>query len=101
MSLSELEELINKFHNPRLVKEYESPNANIQILLFNDGEIMQTKGGWAFLKRSLFSIKPKIEKLDKNNIKMPQAYYDYSFIIVESEDIANNIRNVMVNYCNK
>ena len=51
--------LLRKYHNPQLVIKYADPNGNRQIIIFNDGEIMETKGGSAFMERSLFSQCPR------------------------------------------
>ena len=98
MSLEEIKQLIKTHHDPTLVKATESPNGNIQTLLFNDGEIMSTKGGWAFLQRSFFSIKPPINNLD---ITMPMTLNSNTFMIVRNEEIANNIRTIMLEYSKK
>jgi hypothetical protein len=92
--MSDIQELINKYHDPSLVHENESPNGNRQILIFNDGEIMDTKGGSAFLQRSMFSLEPP---LSGANTKMPREHGDYSFAIVETLEKALEIRNKMAN----
>ena len=84
-------DLIQKYHNPDLVKPNESPNGNRQILLFNDGEIVDTKGGSAFLQRSFFTIENKLNV----NYKMPVKHGDYSFAILPSEEIARKIRDTL------
>ena len=89
-----INQMITQHHNPNLVDKDIAPNGNIQILLFNDGEIMSTKGGSAFLQRSLFSVKPSID----TNITMPQKHGDYSFAIIPNEEIANMIRTKMIEY---
>ena len=45
--------LINKYHDPKLVKLDEAPNGNHVLVIFNDGEVVETKGGNAFLRRSM------------------------------------------------
>lgn len=91
--MSSITELIKEHHKPELVDKTKSPNENRITMLFNDGEIMDTKGGWAFLQRSLFSVKPSVYGL---NIKMPMIYNEYSYMIVENESIANMIRDKMI-----
>ena len=76
--MSEVQKLINKYHDPSLVRENESPNGNRQILIFNDGEIMDTKGGSAFLQRSMFSLVPKLHGV---NVKMPREY-GYNIVLL-------------------
>ena len=87
--------LINQYHDPSIVDPKKAPNENRITMLFNDGEIMDTKGGSAFLQRSLFSVKDPICGV---NIKMPvqNNYNDYSYMIVENETIANMIRDKMI-----
>jgi len=85
------QELLDKYHDPTLVKPNESPNGNRQILLFNDGEIVDTKGGSAFLKRSFFSIENTLGV----NYKMPIPHGNYSFAILPSEEIARKIRDTL------
>ena len=84
--------MIEKEHNPDLVNPNEAPNGNIQTLIFNDGEIMSTKGGSAFLQRSMFSLYPSLDC----NITMPQKSNDkYSFAIVKDIETALKIRELM------
>ena len=88
------EELVNTYHNPNLVDKTKSPNENRQVLIFNDGEIIDTKGGWAFLHRSFFPLSPK---LDNVNFKMPLVLDDNTYAIVETLEIAKKIRDSMIN----
>jgi len=44
--------LIKQHHDPSLLKPEEAPNENKITLLWNDGEVTETKGGSVFLKRS-------------------------------------------------
>jgi len=92
--MTSLQELIKKHHNPSLVDKTKAPNGNRQILLFNDGEIMDTKGGEAFLQRSMFSLKPPLNGV---NIEMPRAHGKFSFAIVKTLEIANELRDKMAN----
>jgi len=48
----ELYEFIKQCHNPDLVDPKESPNGNYIIHIYNDGEITEQKGGWAYGQRS-------------------------------------------------
>ena len=84
--------LINTYNNPSLVKPNESPNGNIITLIWNDGEITNTKGGSAFLRRSLFTVIGPISK--GINIKMPILYGNFSYAIVDLNH-AYEIRNVL------
>lgn len=91
--MENLNKIILEKHNPNLVKRDESPNGNIQTLIFNDGEIVSTKGGWAFLQRSFFQIRGSLNV----NVQMPCKYGDFSYAIVENEDDALEIRSYMEN----
>ena len=89
--MESLKSFILEKHNPDLVKHNESPNANIQTLIFNDGEIISTKGGWAFLQRSFFQIRGGLSI----DIPMPCKYGNFSYAIVETEYVALEIRKKM------
>ena len=89
-----LHDLIQTNHDPSLVKPNESPNGNIQTLVYNDGEIVTTKGGNAFLHRSFFTQVPKLNNV---NIQMPVKHGIYSFAIVANLEIAKMIRSNMEN----
>ena len=91
--LKEVWSLIEKYHDPTLVKPDESPNGNIITLLWNDGEITTTKGGWAFLKRSQFSVIGSITS--GKHVEMPRSYGDFTYAIVENEAKAFEIRKLM------
>ena len=101
-----MNQYIFKYHNPNLVDTTKSPNANTQILLFNDGEIIETKGGKSFLQHKFFvysEYKPtyiEYSSIYKNNkkidIKMPCNYINgMSYAILPSYDIAKRIRELM------
>ena len=94
--LEQIENLINEHHDDSLVNPNESPNGNRITLLYNDGEIMDTKGGWAFLQRSMFSLKGPIYNL-KHPINMPRKSGSYSFMIVKDFKTAEMIRNTIEN----
>ena len=80
----------------KLISQYHS-NENIRktdtiILLYDDGEIVETKGGKYFLQRSLFTRQPS---LDNITFRMPCKYKNNSYSILPSLEIAELIRNHM------
>ena len=92
-----INKLVSDHHNPDLVDVTASPNGNIQTLLFNDGEIISTKGGHAFLQRSMFSLKNAINNL-KHKYTFPNTINGHTYAIVKDFDTANLIRNEMEKY---
>jgi hypothetical protein len=97
--MESINKLVSEHHNPDLVDVTASPNGNIQTLLFNDGEIISTKGGHAFLQRSMFSLKTEIYNL-KHKYSFPNKLNDYTYAIVKDFDTADLIRNEMEKYNN-
>ena len=95
--MANIQQLINQHHNPDLVKINESPNGNYQILLFQDGEICHTKGGWAFMNRTLFT---KNDPLPNVNFPMPIKSHNSSYAILPSYEIALEIREEMKRFYN-
>lgn len=61
--MTELKELIDKYHNQKLIIITESPNANTIYHIYSDGSITYTKGGYAYGMRSEFEEKPSITSL--------------------------------------
>lgn len=55
-----LHRLIGEIHNPNLINVNDSPNANTIYHIYNDGQVTYQKGGWAYLQRSEFDLKPSI-----------------------------------------
>jgi hypothetical protein len=94
--MEELKKLVETHHDSNLVKKDKSPNENTQILIFNDGEIVMTKGGWAFLQRSFHSIKSPLTNC-VSFAKFPMSHYGkYSFAIVKDLETAILIRDAIV-----
>ena len=97
--MSSINELITKFHNPGLVKPDESPNGNRILMIWNDGEVTDTKGGHAFLNRSLFTQSYQghtLSSISSVNIVMPCEYGDTkSYAIIETLAQAMEIRAMM------
>ena len=95
--MEDLKKMVETHHDPSLVKPDESPNANIQTLIFNDGEIISTKGGWSFMKRSLFPHKGPMVNC-RDSIMFPIAHdgNGLSYAIVKDLETAESIRDAMV-----
>lgn len=93
-NLTTISDLITEHHKPGLVDDNKAPNGNIQILLFNDGKICTTKGGSAFMRRTLFT---KDYPLKNVNIPMPIEMVNNgsSYAILPSYEIAQSIRDEM------
>ncbi len=53
--IKQINELIKEHHDMSLIKPNQQPNENIIYHLYDDGEIMSQKGGWAYGDRSMFS----------------------------------------------
>ena len=97
--MDNINSLIDEYHNPDLLDKNAAPNGNIQTLIFNDGEILTTKGGSAFLQRSMFTIKGPINNL-KFSITFPKKLNENTFAMVKDLEIANLIRSEMEKYNN-
>lgn len=87
-----MEKIIEDYHKPEMVDTTKAPNENIITLLFNDGEICTTKGGHAFLQRSLFPQVTPIKNIKTQEIKFPKKYDGYTYIITESVEKAKEAR---------
>ena len=86
--------LIMEFHDPSLVKPLEQPNGNLIYHLYNDGEITQQKGGYAYKQRTEFTRESSIKnKLDPNNFPMKLNDLGYAIMTYENAYI---IRNLMM-----
>ena len=81
-----INKLINQYHNK------DNINKDKTILLYNDGEIVETEGKDKFLKRSMYTVYPS---LDNKHFKMPIEQGEYSFAILPSVEIAELIRSHM------
>ena len=90
-----VESMIEEYHDPTLLKPNESPNGNTQYLIFNDGESVYTKGGHAFLRRTLFPTTSTIYGLLKTTFKFPNTYGKYTYAMVPSTQICKEIHTEM------
>lgn len=89
-----IQEMIDIMHNPDLVKPTESPNGNWIYHIYSDGEITNQKGGWAYLKRSVFVYASPILGY-KCKYVFPLKSSTNSYAIVTLED-ALKIRAAMI-----
>ena len=110
--LENIYNLINKYHNPDLVKPNDAPNSNIITHIYSDGEITEQKGGFAYLQRNERTIKCPISNIDNGNLKKINLKFDitkfpkmkdngsrkFGYAIV-LEKHANEIRNEMLKLC--
>ena len=80
--------LVNKYHNPDLIKSNDSPNSNIITHIYSDGEITEQKGGFAYLQRSERTIEPPVTKY--NNIKKIICNIDRNIDICRFPKIKDN-----------
>ena len=91
--------LVNKYHDPKLVKLDEAPNGNHVLVIFNDGEVVETKGGNAFLRRSMRTESYNGEyfsPISRVNWKMPCTLReDITYSIIPSLEVAYEIREAM------
>lgn len=62
--------------------------------LWSNGEIISTKGGELYGYRSNFSRSPSLS--NKFNWEFPMKSGNLSYAIVESEEVANELRNMML-----
>ena len=88
-----IQNLISQHHDPNLLIPSESPNGNRITLLWNDGEVTETKGGWAFMQRSQFTMRHAIPNI---NITMPITHGNNTYIMVKDLETADKIRNEML-----
>ena len=83
-----------EFHDPTLVKPLEQPNGNLIYHLYNDGEITQQKGGYAYKQRTEITRESSINnRLDPNNFPMKVNDFGYAIMTYENACI---IRNLMM-----
>jgi hypothetical protein len=96
-TLKGLHRLIEECHNPKLVNVNDSPNANTIYHIYNDGQITAQKGGWAYLQRSEFDIKPPIQYYRELCILFPQEIHnsEISYAVATEEDCLH-IRTYML-----
>ncbi len=72
-----------------LVNPKESPNGNIIYHLYSDGEITCQKGGWAYLKRSEFSMNSTISKHRELRMQFPnEVDKGLTYVILTREECA-------------
>jgi hypothetical protein len=82
-----INKLINEYHSDENINKTETI-----ILLYNDGEIVETKGGKYFLQRTLYTKKSSLNNI---TFKMPCKYKNNSYSVLPSLEVAELIRNHM------
>ncbi len=96
--IQKINKLIKQHHDPSLHKPNEAPNGNHITMVSKLGEICDTKGGFAFLQRTIRVIYPHsyIESMLKyvDNIHM-SINVDYGYCMVANEQIGLEIRREM------
>jgi hypothetical protein len=86
--------MVNRCHNPSLVKPDESPNGNTIYHIYSDGEITIQKGEWAYSRRIEFPLYYSLGlQLDRE--KFPSKTLSHGYAIVTKHD-ATMIRNAMI-----
>lgn len=95
--MSNVLRLVEELHDSNLVKPEESPNGNtITLVEPGQGRVYQTKGGWAFLQRSLFELLGPVPGYH-GRLRFPWAYGPtQSFAIVKDLKTAEIIREAMM-----
>jgi hypothetical protein len=101
--MEEIYELIAKYHNPNLINKKQQPMENMIYHLYDDGEITEQKGGWAYgmrTERTLFYPFPNGFRLETN--KFPNKRINnnkvYGFIICQYEialDIKEKVQKLI------
>lgn len=102
-SVEELNKLVDELHKKHyqsspcgLIQPDEAPNANTIYHLYNDGEITSQKGGFAYKKRTEFTIRePLYSEDDISPYKFPVKLSNtYSYAILTEEE-CRDIRSKM------
>lgn len=99
--IKQINEFIKKHHDMSLIKPNEQPNENTIYHLYDDGEIMSQKGGWAYGNRSMFSDDFPIIGIDsiKKYFIFPlqtdnsNGVYPYAVMTSENCTIVRNLMN--------
>ena len=104
--LDDLNKKINTSHNNHyinnvcsLIKVDEAPNDNIIYHFYNDGEITNQKGGFAYKLRSEFTYKPRLLSVNNSILKLPITIKnDISYAILTKEECDyyyNKLKNIV------
>lgn len=90
--MEEIYNLITKYHDPSLVKPLESPNGNLIYHLYNDGEITQQKGGYAYKARTEFTMESSIKnRLDPKYFPIKKDDIGYAIMTYENAIIVRKL----------
>ena len=94
MDQKHIYKLIDEYHDPTLIKPSESPNGNLIYHLYNDGEITQQKGGYAYMARTEFTKDyPLKNSLDSKCFPIKKNNIGYAIMTYEN---AQKIRKMMI-----
>jgi hypothetical protein len=93
--------LIEKNHDKSLVNKELAPNDNIIYHIYNDGEITEQKGSWAYLARTERTLENGISNNFNSNIFPIKSIYDdknmYGYAIM-SKNNCYELRKLMQEY---
>lgn len=92
-----LANLIRQKHNPGLVVPTAAPNGNMIYHLYPDGEITFQKGGFAYLKRSVFTDVGPNRTFGKRFVELFPVVFDGQhgrYVIANSVDV-HEVRALM------
>ncbi len=79
--------MVVELHDPGLIHTNESPNANTIYHCYNDGEITNQKGGWAYEQRNMrTSAQPIYGNLKLDISKFPIVEYGVGYVIATYEN---------------
>jgi hypothetical protein len=96
--LDEIRKTISKLHNENLIDTSIAPNGNYIFHLYNDGEITEQKGSWAYGSRTERTLVDKIHNLNLDYKMFPKnknvGNTIYGFLICNYND-AITIRKMM------
>jgi hypothetical protein len=93
--IQKVQDMINSYHNAKLVKPEESPNGNRITHIYSDGSICSTKGGFAYLQRSEFEEMSSFYSSKVNTLVWPIIRGKFGYAIVTSLN-ALEIRQAML-----
>jgi len=88
---NKIHDMVLKLQDDTLLHKDEQPNGNTIYHLYDDGQLTQQKGGWAYLQRSEFDIYYPIARklnldISKFEYRRVANYIEYGYIIVTYEN---------------
>jgi len=91
--MEEINDKIKSSHNTKLINKDMSPNENTIYHIYNDGEITQQKGSYAYMQRAEITIKPAVQY--KHIFNFPNKNVNGIGYAIVSENDANIIRDML------